>query len=75
MERNFPAFCHRQSTKMLDYAEHSTDSVLKDKFLQMSASWLKMALAPSSDTEAPSESPSRDSEQPMLKNVLDEAAS
>jgi hypothetical protein len=41
MERNFLAFCHRQSAKMIEYAEDCTDPALKDEFLKMSAYWLK----------------------------------
>ena len=46
MERNFLAFCHRQSAKMIEYADDCTDPEQKSKFLQMAASWLKRA-APS----------------------------
>lgn len=46
MQGDFPAFCHRQSTKMIKYAEDSADPVLKGKFLQMSASWLKQTSQP-----------------------------
>ena len=47
MERSLPAFCHRQSAKMLEFANHCSDPVLKDQFLKMSAYWLKIASAPS----------------------------
>jgi hypothetical protein len=41
MEGDFLAFCHRQSTKMIEYAKDCADPVLKDEFLKMSASWLE----------------------------------
>lgn len=47
MERDFPAFCHRQSAKMLEFAKDCTDQALEDEFLQMSVTWLKMASASS----------------------------
>jgi hypothetical protein len=34
MEPNFLAFCHRQSTKMIEYAEDCTDPVLKTNFFE-----------------------------------------
>jgi hypothetical protein len=57
MERNVLAFCHHQSNKMIEYAEHCDDPVLKDKFLQMSAYWLKAS------------APNRDAEQSTVKNT------
>ena len=62
MELNFPAFCHRQSTKMLDYAEDCTDPVLKNKFLKMSAYWLKEL------------APNRGSKQSTVKSTFGETA-
>jgi len=42
MQGDLTAFCHRQSAKMIEYAEGCIDPVLKDEFLQMSAYWLKL---------------------------------
>lgn len=41
MQRDFLAFCHRQSTKLVEYADDCTDPVLKDELLKMAAYWLK----------------------------------
>jgi hypothetical protein len=46
MYRDFPDFCHRQSTKMIEYAKSCIDPVLKDEFLKMSAYWLKSTSRP-----------------------------
>ncbi len=51
MQGDFAAFCHRQSTKMVEYAGNCTDPALKDQFLQMSAYWLKIVSAPSGSAE------------------------
>jgi hypothetical protein len=48
MQGDLSAFCHRQSTKMIEYAEGCTDPVLKDKLLRMSAYWLKLLTSPPS---------------------------
>ena len=51
MQGDLSAFCHRQSAKMIEYAEGCIDPVLKDKFLQMSAYWLKLTSPPSRPTK------------------------
>jgi hypothetical protein len=51
MQGDFPAFCHRQSTKMMDYAEVCTDPALKAEFLEMSAFWLRRISAPTKPTK------------------------
>jgi hypothetical protein len=51
MQGDFPDFCHRQSTKMIEYAKSCIDPVLKDQFLQMSAYWLKITSAASRATK------------------------
>jgi hypothetical protein len=51
MQGDFPDFCHHQSSKMIKYAEGCTDPVLKDKFLKMSAYWLKSTSRPSRVTK------------------------
>ena len=52
MERNFLAFCQRQSTKMIEYAVNCTDPALKDEFLKMSAYWLKASKVKNKSDEA-----------------------
>jgi hypothetical protein len=44
MQGDLPAFYHRQSAKMIEYAEGCIDPVLKDEFLLMSAYWLELTL-------------------------------
>jgi hypothetical protein len=46
MQADVTAFCHRQSTKMLEYAKDCSDRVREDEFLKMSAFWMKTASAP-----------------------------
>jgi hypothetical protein len=41
METDLHTFRQRQSAKLREYAEESTDPVLKEQLLQMSASWLE----------------------------------
>jgi len=51
MQGDFSAFCQRQSTKMIEYAEDCIDPVLKDELLRMSAYWLKLTSTPSRATK------------------------
>jgi hypothetical protein len=53
MQGDFPDFCHRQSAKMIEYAKSCIDPVLKDKFLKMSAYWLKSTSTPSKAAKQP----------------------
>ena len=51
MQGDFPAFCHRQSTKITVLAEGCTDPVLKDELLEMAAYWQKLTSAPNRPTK------------------------
>lgn len=59
MDGNFLAFCHHQSTKMIEYAQECTNPLLKDQFLKMSAYWLKVISAPRKDANAITPAPTR----------------
>jgi hypothetical protein len=54
VERDFSAFCQRQSTKILELSKECRDPALKDQLAMIAADWLK---SPQGNSAAPAAAP------------------